>query len=99
MQLVNQWPLGVRVAIQISLACPVLRTKTTEGPWLLWRHRSIFRSAHETLVRQISRHLAAERPDVAGRAAAVVWPSPTRNAGELRATNVLPPVWAGRRCG
>jgi len=77
-----------------SSRCP---PRQREGPWLRWRRRSIFGGAHETLTCQTRRHVAAERPDVAGRPAAVVWPGPTRNAGELRATNALPPVWAGRR--
>jgi hypothetical protein len=57
------------------------------------------RSAHEHLTRQTSRHAAAERPDVASWPAAPVRPSATRNIGELRSTDGVPPVRAGGQCG
>src|SRR6266550_3988377 len=59
---------------------------------------SIFGGAHEILIRQVSRYHAAERPDVAGWPAPVMRPSPASNADELRATDGVPPVSAGRRC-
>src|SRR2546426_10786918 len=46
--------------------------RQTDGACLRWRRRSILPSAHETLTGEISRHAAAERPDVAGWPAAVV---------------------------
>src|SRR6266581_8978549 len=57
----------------------------------------ILESTYESLGHPISRHVAADLPDVAGWPAAVVRPSPASNVVELRATNGVPSVWASCR--
>jgi len=78
-----------------SSRCP---PRQAEGAWPRPRRHSIFPRAHEILCRQTRRHAHAERPAITGWPPAVVWPSPTSNAGQLWPADGVPPVWTGRRC-